>query len=393
MEQAMQYADPAATQIVDLVINPRAVRVPRKAGEFAAFNRVAFDEVLHTVRGWPGYAPTPLVHLRGAAAMLGVADVAYKDEGLRFGLGSFKAVGGAYAVARLAGRNAGQQLTVASATDGNHGRSVAWGAQLHGFPCVIYVHAGVSEARVEAIARYGADVRRVAGNYDDSVRQCAADAASQGWHVVSDTSYPGYQDIPRDVMLGYTVLMSEVYEQMGEEVPTHVFVQCGVGGLAAAVAAFFCAVAAERRPTIVVVEPERADCLLRSARAGQLHRVEGDLDTVMAGLACGEPSEIAWDILREAGDAFVSIRDQAALAAMKMLAFPTPGDPAVVSGESGAAGLAGLHAVASDNETRRSIGLTAASRVLLIGTEGDTDAALYERIVGCSGADVRARNA
>jgi diaminopropionate ammonia-lyase len=187
--------------------------------------------------------------------------------------------------------------------------------------------------------------------------------------------------------------MSELHAEAGEELPTHVFVQCGVGGLAAAVAAFYCAVAAERRPTIVVIEPERADCLLRSARAGQLQRVQGDLDTVMAGLACGEPSEIAWNILREASDAFVSIRDRAALAAMKMLAFPASGDPAVVSGESGAAGLAGLVAVASDNEARRSIGLTEASRVLLIGTEGDTDAALYERIVGCSGADIRARNA
>lgn len=373
-----------------LVRNPRAdMTRPYGARECAILGGSAFDTALAAIRRWPGYAPTPLYDLHGLAATLGVRDLHYKDEGERFGLKSFKALGGAYAVSRLAARSAPHTLTVTCATDGNHGRSVAWGAQRAGSRCVIFVHGGVSRARIEAIEQFGAEVRRVPGNYDDSVRHAARVAAEEGWTVVSDTSYAGYTDIPRDVMQGYTVLVHETLEQMHGLMPTHLFVQGGVGGLAAAVAAYFWEHYGAQRPVVVVVEPDRADCLLRSAVAGAPQTVSGSLDTVMAGLACGEPSLLAWEILQYAADAFISIPDESALATMQQLAAPPASDPPIVSGESGAAGLAGLIAVAGDPAARSTIALTPDSRVLVIGSESDTDPELYKRIVGRSAQEVR----
>lgn len=371
------------------VANPRAVRRPYGAAERAILGGPAFAEAWDAIRAWPGYAPTPLYALPGLAAQLGIASLHYKDEGPRFGLGSFKALGGAYAVARVvAARGGAEGLTVTCATDGNHGRSVAWGAQRAGCRCVIFVHAGVSEARVAAIAHYGAEVRRVPGNYDDSVRHAADTAAAEGWTVVSDTSYPGYTDIPRHVMQGYAVLAEEAIAQ-SDAPPTHLFLQGGVGGFAAAMVAHYWERTGAARPVAVVVEPDRAACLLASARAGKPTAVHGDLDTLMAGLACGEPSLLAWDILDAGADAFLSIPDALALEAMRTLARPAAGDPAIVGGESGVAGLAGLQAIADDAAVRAAIVLTAASRVLVVGTEADTDPALYARVVGNRAAEVR----
>jgi diaminopropionate ammonia-lyase len=284
---------------------------------------------------WPGYAPTPLVELPGLAAAAGVAAIWYKDESDSFGLGSFKALGSAYGVFRvLAGeiarrkgvghlgsadliegryRDLTQAITVVCATDGNHGRAVAWGAGIFGCRSVVYLHAKVSEGRGGAIARHGARVVRVAGTYDDSVRQAALDAARDGWFVVSDTSYEGYLEVPRDVMQGYTVLVDEAMRQLpAGDRPSHAFVQAGVGGLAAAV--------------------------------------------------CAQLWE-SWGRHR-----------------------PRP----VVAGESGVGGLAGLLAVAADAQARRDLGLDGASRVLVIGSEGDTDPELYRRLVGRTAEQVRA---
>jgi diaminopropionate ammonia-lyase len=373
------------------VANPRAERRAYGPAERALLGGAAFSEAWSTIRAWPGYAPTPLYALPTLAAQLGIAALHYKDEGPRFGLGSFKALGGAYAVARLAANHGGAPgLTVTCATDGNHGRSVAWGAQRAGCRCVIFVHAGVSAARVAAIERYGAEVRRVPGNYDDSVRHAADAAAAEGWTVVSDTSYPGYTDIPRQVMQGYAVLAEEAIAQNAGRAPTHLFLQGGVGGFAAAVLAHYWERFGAERPVTVVVEPDRAACLLASARTGRPEAVYGALDTVMAGLACGEPSIIAWDVLRAGAEAFMSVPDELALAAMRTLAQPAAGDPAIVGGESGAAGLAGLVAAAADAELRTALGLHPASRVLVFGTEGDTDPAFYAGVVGRSAAEVRA---
>lgn len=353
-------------------------------------------------------APTPLHAMPALARELGIGALWIKDEGHRLGLGSFKALGGAYAVARLvleeAERRLGRAvdvselrapevraaagtLTFACATDGNHGRSVAQGAASAGARAVIFVHGGVSDARVEAIARFGAEMVRVAGTYDDSVVEAARVATERGWTIVSDTSWDGYERIPGLVMQGYTVMLREALDAMGE-VPTHVFVQAGVGGVAAAVAAHLVDAFGEARPTMVVVEPSRAACVLASARAGRPVKIPHGEPTVMAMLECYAPSPLAWRILARAADAFITVEDDDAVATMNRLARPRDGDPPVVSGESGAAGLAGLVRVAGDARARADVRLGADARVLLFVTEGATDPARYRELVGIDAADV-----
>jgi diaminopropionate ammonia-lyase len=348
------------------------------------------------------HAPTPLVALPALANELGVGAIHIKDEGKRLGLGSFKALGGAYAVIRLAVDAAAQALgrpvdiagwrspevaevaakmTVACATAGNHGRSVAQGAQLVGAQCVIFVHAGVSEDRCAAIARFGARIVRVEGDYEDSVAQASRAAEANGWTVVSDTSWPGYERIPGLVMQGYAALLREALAEIPTP-PTHVFIQAGVGGIAASVAAHFALVFGETRPFLTVVEPSRAACVFESARAGHPVKIARGPSTVMAMLECHEPSLVAWRILSRTADAFMTVDDEDAVAAMKRLAFPLERDPAIVAGESGGVGLAGLFKAANDPALREEIALGPAARVFLINTEGATDPALYESLVG-----------
>ncbi|WP_343031111.1 diaminopropionate ammonia-lyase [Roseospira navarrensis] len=385
------------------VANPRAEGGrPIGPRERAVLSPEGFAAARDEIRVWPGYAETPLRRLDGLAAAAGLGALVVKDEAPRFGLGSFKALGGAYAVLRvlrrlLADRGvtepvtvadliAGRwredvaELTVCCATDGNHGRSVAWGAGRYGCRCVIYVHATVSRARCEAIARFGAEVRRVPGTYDDSVRKAADDAAANGWVVVSDTSYPGYMEIPRDVMQGYTVMVDEAIRQM-DAPPTHVFVQGGVGGLAAAVAAQTWEVWGAERPRIITVEPDRAACLFESVRVGYPKAVHGDLDTLMAGLACGEVSLLAWEVLEAGLHDALTVPDAAAVEVMQLLAAGRH-DPAFVAGESATAGLAGCLLAMADPALKAALGLDATSRVLAFSTEGATDPALYAELVG-----------
>jgi diaminopropionate ammonia-lyase len=390
--------------------NPRrAPTAPYDAdGRGEILNMRAFGDARREIMSWPNYRPTALRGLSKLAAAVQVGDIYYKDEAERFGLGSFKALGGAYAVLRLLQQHicaaTGAQptsrdltsgrfqaitskITVTCATDGNHGRSVAWGARTFGSRCVIYVHATVSEGRCRAIAAYGAEVRRVPGTFDDAVRRADADATQNGWHVVSDTSYEGYTDIPRDVMQGYSLMVEEALGQ-ARAPPTHVFVQGGVGGLAAGVCSYLWEKHAAARPRYVVVEPDKADCLYRSAIAGKPTPAEGALDTIMAGLACGEVSTLAWRILDVGADAFVTIGDEAAADCMRLLAQGRFGDPPVVAGESAVAGLAAMLIAAADKDARGRLELRADSRVLVFGTEGATDHEAYRRIVGRAPADV-----
>lgn len=375
-------------------------------------NEAGFDDAQREICLWPGYQATPLHFLPTLASELGIGALYYKDESFRFTLKSFKALGGAYAVLRVLEQKIRKQYpdaavgardilngqyrqvtaatTVTCATDGNHGRSVAWGAKMFGCRCVIYVHATVSQARVKAIESFGAEVVRVAGNYDDSVRHAAEQAQRHGWTVVSDTTYEGYRDIPVDVMHGYGVMAREVIAQLHGEPPTHVIVQAGVGALAASVCAVFWHHWQSRRPRLIIVEPEAAGCFFESGQQGRAVAVHGELDTVMAGLACGEVSPLAWEILRQGTQAYTMVGDEYALEAMRRFAQPRGLDPAIVSGETGAAGLALLLAARHAPQVWRVLGLDQDSRVLLLGSEGDTDAQLYEKIVGKTARDVLA---
>ena len=381
---------PGSTDDIDPVIVPERRAAARTA-----------------ITGFEGYQPTPLHRLDGLAGTLGIETLWLKDESGRFGLGSFKALGGAYAVVHLlreqlgsdisiadvaAGRAAthAKDTTVCCATDGNHGLAVAWGARRAGAKCTVFLPGPVSEGRERAIAGQGADIVRIAGSYDEAVEACADEAHARGWLLVSDTSHAGGDEAPSRVMHGYAMLVDEIRDALSGAVPSHLFVQAGVGGLAAAVIGAFRQDLGAGSPKGVVVEPTTADCLYQSAVNGKPSPASGDLDTVMACLAAAEVSPLAWQVLAQGAFAFMALDDAGAVDAMRRAAAPAGGDPPLVLGESGAASLGGLMVVAGDAEAREALGLSEASRVLVIGSEGATDPDIYRRIVGRDPAAVMA---
>ena len=355
----------------------------------------------------PSYEPTALRRLDGLAEKFGLGGIFVKDESTRFGLNAFKGLGGSYCVARLLADRAGipadgltferlqredvrqiaNDLTLVTATDGNHGRGIAWTARELGCKAVVYMPKGSSPERLGNIRALGAQAETTELNYDDTVRLADRVARKNGWELVQDTAWEGYEEVPTRIMQGYTTLALEAVEQIGGEIPTHVFLQAGVGAMSGAIAAFLADRFRESRPTIVVVEPNAADCVYRTAAAGdgKLHKVEGDLNTIMAGLSCGEPCTVGWEMLRRYADHFVSVPDEIAEKGMRLLAQPVVGDAPIVSGESGAVTV-GLLAELMENEQlagmREAIGLDPNSKVLCVSTEGDTDRESYDRIVG-----------
>jgi diaminopropionate ammonia-lyase len=351
-------------------------------------------------RSLPGYAPTPLVAFPALAGELGIGELWVKDEGRRLGLDAFKVLGAAYAIHRVlaeAPRGGAERRTFATATDGNHGRAVAWTARVTGQRAVVFVPGHTVPARIAAIRGEGAEVVVVDGTYDDAVRQAAAESARHGWQVISDTAYPGYLEIPRWIMAGYETIFREAAEQLGEAGrggPDVVLLQAGVGGFAGSGASFYARRAAggpgatrPRLPRLVVVEPTDADCLLESIASpgGELSEGRGGQRSIMAGLNCGLPSLVAWPVLRATVDLFLAVDDAFAEEAMRRLASGAGGAPRVVAGESGAAGLAGLLALCGEAELaaeRAALGLDRSARVLLVNTEGATDPVGYRRIVG-----------
>jgi N-carbamoyl-L-amino-acid hydrolase len=391
--------------------NPQARRRGYDASLKAVMNIARGQESRQWLSTWNRLAPhpTPAWSLPALAAQLGVGQVVVKDESRRSTLGSFKALGAPIALLRLilrrwpdrgwtpadlfAGKHAQAlaDFVVISATDGNHGRALAAAAQSIGCRCVIVLHAQVSEEREAPIAALGAEVVRIAGNYDESVEEAARLAKANGWEVVSDTSYDGYEEVPRDVMQGYGILADELLENTAADAPcpfTHVIVQGGVGGLAAGVVSHFWERYGAARPTFIVVEPEQADCLLQSARSGKPDRATGTVDSVMAGLACGETSPLAWRFLQPSVELFMTVTDAQAERAMRTLAAGEAGDMPVLSGESGAAGLAALQVLVTDSQARDAAGLDANSRVLLFSTEGATAPGVYRSLTGRSGEEV-----
>ncbi len=357
----------------------------------------------------PGYQMSPLRSLSHLAQMFGVGGIWVKDEACRLELNSFKVLGGSFAIYRFIQERLGLTaeklsyaylisdevkkklgtITFASATDGNHGRGIAWAAQKLGHKCMIYVHSETSQRRIDAIKKYGAVVKVIDGNYDDAVRQSVSDAKKYGWEIISDTSWDGYTQVPTWIMQGYTTMMAEIQEQLsgqGITKPTHVFVQAGVGALAASVIGYYHSLFGQDAPKCIVVEPDQAACIYQSAKIddGKSHTIDGALNTIMAGLACGEPSPIAWSILKETVDAFVSVPDYVAAKGMRIYATPLRGDPFIVSGESGAVTLGALVAILKEQgaeKLRDFLALDKDSQILFINTEGNTDPVQFREII------------
>jgi diaminopropionate ammonia-lyase len=367
-----------------------AALAPQEAEKARAFHR-SFAE----------YAPTPLVSLPRLAEYLGIRALFIKDESPRFGLNAFKVLGASYAIgqylAERLGRDIGElsadelrseavrkqlgEITFTTATDGNHGRAVAWTARQLGCKAVIYMPRGSDPVRLENIRAHGAEATITDLNYDDAGRLSEKMAREHGWVIIQDTAWPGYEDVPTWIMQGYTTLAVEAVEQMremGTAAPSHVFLQAGVGSFAGGVLGFLAA-SLDTLPTVTIVEPDKADCIYKSALAGdgRPHTVTGDLDTLMAGLACGEPNTISWPILRDYAAAYVSCPDYLAATGMRVLATPLKGDPVVISGESGAVTTGLLHLL-MEAETgkaaalREELGLDKEATVLLVSTEGNT---------------------
>lgn len=387
--------------------NPHATHLAYPVDLANVLNKVTVQKSKEWLSNWPLINPvaTPLWSMKGTANALGIEALWIKDESKRSKLGSFKALGAPNALINLILKNFpafeadrillgdySDQLTdfaVVSATDGNHGRALAAAAQSSGCPCTIVIHAQVSQEREDAITEYGATIVRIAGSYDESVEKADLIAKENGWTVVSDTSYVGYTEIPRNVMQGYGVMAAESVEQLEaqEQIPTHIILQGGVGGLAAGVFSFFWEHYGAERPTFIVVEPSQADCLYQSALQGSPSSATGTVDSVMAGLACGETSQIAWDFLKPSVDYFTLIKDQDAIDSMIRLANGEHGDTPIVGGESGVAGLALLNNLAEQNQLD-TLDLNANSKVLIINTEGATAPELFNEITGLTAEEI-----
>lgn len=332
----------------------------------------------------PELAPTPLRELPAFARALGIGALYVKDESGRFGLNAFKALGVRYAVDRLMREGRiGRDSTLVCASAGNHGRAVARVARELSLPARVYMSSDATAGTRQAIASEGAEIVVIEGSYDDAVGVMAADAASHGWTIVSDTSWAGYEEIPRLIMLGYTRIVHEVAAVL-EDPPGVVFAQAGVGGLVCGVAAGLVHEWSGRRPALVSCEPSGAACLLASARAGRCLTLDSPVRSVMAGLRCAAPSPAAWPMIATGVDAFVAIDDSTGVAAMRMLARPMSKDPAIEAGPSGGCGFGALVAVMRDETlrpVREALALGPESRVVVINTEGATDRQLYQRLI------------
>ncbi|MBA3236783.1 MAG: diaminopropionate ammonia-lyase [Parachlamydiaceae bacterium] len=347
----------------------------------------------------PGYAPTPLYSLSSLAKHLGINEILVKDESPRFGLNSFKGLGGSYALANYLSKSCGKELssfkslknhtknqpmqTFASATEGNHGRGLAWAAQQFGQKAFIFMPKGASISRVNKIRAFGANIEVTDLNYDDTVRYVNQLAEKNGWVLVQDTSWKGYQEIPAQIMQGYLTIVAEWLEQQKEQ-PTHVILQVGVGSFAAAIAVGLQQVC-DKPIVFIIVEPTRADCFYQSACSldGNPKNASGDLSTIMNGLSCGDPNPVAWGILKNLSECFITCPDSVAARGMRILGNPLKKDPRIVAGESGAIPLGLLYELCKNPQLaplKNSLQLDSDSRVLFISTEGDTDPDNYRAV-------------
>jgi len=336
------------------------------------------DEAYLTISKWDSYSPTPLLLLNKLSKELNLNKIYYKDESKRFDLKSFKALGGAYAVEKVTKGN--KDITVSTATAGNHGRSVAWGAKRLGLKCKIFISEYVSDARGKAMEALGADVVKVKGNYENSLVECIKQSTDNNWQIVQDVAWKDYMLVPTLTMAGYSVMMKEIVGQINNEEITHIFLQAGVGGMAAAMIAG-AARYLKNIPKMIIVEPDSAACVMESIKTGKIEKINIVRESLMGGMSCGEPSLVPWEILKKSVNNCISLPDDDIGKAIKLFANASFGDDKIIAGENSAPGVISLIAGCNDENIKNKINLNSNSNVLLIGCEGDTDQEIYQKLL------------
>ena len=337
------------------------------------------DEAYSSISNWNNYTPTPLIELNKLSKELNLSKIFYKDESKRFDLKSFKALGGAYAVEKITKGN--KDIVVATATAGNHGRSVAWGARRLGLKCKIFISEFVSEARGQAMADLGADVIKVKGNYEKSLIECIKQSTENNWQIVQDVAWKDYVIVPKYTMAGYTVMMKEIADQIKNEKITHIILQAGVGGMAGAMIAGI-ARYLENIPETIVVEPDSAACVMESIKTGKIEKIDIQRESLMGGMSCGEVSLVPWEILKNSIKFCISLPDDDIAKTMKLLGNSSFSEKKIIAGENSVPGVISLITSCTDDKIKERLKLNLKSNVLVIGCEGDTDKEMYQKLIG-----------
>ena len=343
-----------------------------------SLSKKEIDDAYSSIKKWYGYSPTPLINLNKLSKELNLNKIFYKDESKRFDLKSFKALGGAYAVEKISKGN--KDITVSTATAGNHGRSVAWGAKRLGLKCKIFISEFVSDARGQAMANLGAEVIKVKGNYEKSLIECIKQSTENGWQIVQDVAWDNYLLVPKYTMAGYSVMMKEIFDQLDNNQITHIILQAGVGGMAGAMIAGI-ARYLTNIPTTIVVEPDSAACVLESIKTGKIEKIDIKRESLMGGMSCGEVSLVPWEILKNSVKYCISLPDDDIAKTMKLLGNASFSDEKIIAGENSAPGVISLIASCEDQKIKKELNLNSNSNVLVIGCEGDTDKEMYKKLV------------
>ena len=343
-----------------------------------SLSKEEIDNAYSSISKWEGYAPTPLISLNKLSKELNLNNIYYKDESKRFNLKSFKALGGAYAVEKVTQGN--KDIVVATATAGNHGRSVAWGARRLGLKCKIFISKFVSDARGQAMADLGADVIKVKGNYEKSLIECIKQSKKNNWQIVQDVAWKDYMQVPTYTMAGYTVMMKEIVDQINHQKISHIILQAGVGGMAGAMVAGI-ARYLDYVPTTIVVEPDSAACVLESIKTGKIEKIDIKRESLMGGMSCGEVSLVPWEILKNSVKHCISLPDDDIAKTMKLFGNTTFSDEPIIAGENSAPGVISLIASCKDQNIKQNLNFDQNSNVLVIGCEGDTDQEMYQKLI------------
>ena len=336
------------------------------------------DNAYLTISNWEGYHQTPLLQLNKLARELNLNKIYYKDESKRFQLKSFKALGGAYAVQKIS--KGKKDIVVSTATAGNHGRSVAWGARRLNLKCKIFVSEFVSDSRIKAMADFGADVVQVKGNYENSLIECIKQSTLNDWQIVQDVAWENYTLVPKYTMAGYSVMMKEIVDQINSDKITHIILQAGVGGMAGAMVAGI-ARYLQDIPTIIIVEPDSAACVLESIKTGKIEKIDIKRESLMGGMSCGEVSLVPWEILKKSINYCISLPDDDIGKTMKLLANASLSEEKIIAGENSAPGVISLVSCCENEKLKNKLNLNKTSNILLIGCEGDTDQSMYQKLI------------